>query len=208
VPEVPGRHVSAQLKYKALADAACERIVHAIVRSQEGRSEIKAVLDPYNAVGSTMHVNFASSKPERWQTGPDRCHVNWVILDSNWEGELCRIVEKHPRVRSYVKNHGLGFEVPYRLHGEARAYRPDFIVVVDDGRGENDLLNLVVEVKGYRGEDAKEKKATMENYWVPGVNRLGRHGRWAFVELTDPWSMQDDFAKLVDAVVVSTAEAI
>lgn len=32
--------------------------------------------------------------------------------------------------------------------------------------------------KGYRGEDAKEKKSTMDNYWVPGVNRLGSHGRW------------------------------
>ena len=44
---------------------------------------------------------------------------------------------------------------------------------VDDGHGDDDLLHLVVEIKGYRGEDAKEKKSTMETYWVPGVNNLG-----------------------------------
>jgi type III restriction enzyme len=43
-----------------------------------------------------------------------RCHVNWVILDSDWEAEFCRVAEAHPWVRSYVKNHGLGLEVPYR----------------------------------------------------------------------------------------------
>ena len=70
-----------------------------------------------------------------------------------------------------MKNHNLGFDVPYRHGSEARIYRPDFIVLVDDGHGEDDLLHLVVEVKGYRREDAKDKKLTMENYWIPGVNK-------------------------------------
>ena len=39
--------------------------------------------------------------------------------------------------------------------------------MVDDGRGDDDLLHLVVEIKGYRGEDAKEKKSTMDTYWIP-----------------------------------------
>src|SRR5690606_6247810 len=111
--------------------------------------------------------------------------------------ELCRVVEGHAQVRSYVKNHNLGFEVPYRYKSEARIYRPDFIVRVDDGRGDDDLLNLVIEVKGYRGEDAKEKKTTMDTYWVPGVNALGTFGRWAFAELTDLFDIQSDFARIV-----------
>lgn len=61
---------------------------------------------------------------------------------------------------------------------------PDFIVLVDDGRGEGDPLHLIVEIKGYRREDAKEKKATMENYCAPGVNNLTQYGRWAFAEFT------------------------
>src|SRR6185503_5147782 len=59
--------------------------------------------------------------------------------------------------------------------------------------GEDDLLNLVVEIKGYRREDAKEKKATMDTYWVPGVNHLGTHGRWAFAEFTDVYRIESSF---------------
>jgi hypothetical protein len=66
--------------------------------------------------------------------------------------------------------------VPYRYGSETRKYRPDFIVLVDDGHGEDDPLHLIVEIKGYRREDAKEKKTTMETYWVPGVNNLGNYG--------------------------------
>lgn len=70
---------------------------------------------------------------------------------------------------------------------------------MDDGHGENDPLHLIVEIKGYRREDAKEKKATMETYWVPGVNRQGRYGRWAFVEFTDVYRMEADFEAKVEA---------
>lgn len=45
----------------------------------------------------------------------------------------------------------------------------------------------------YRREDAKEKKATMETYWVPGVNHLGSYGRWAFSEFTDIYQIDSDF---------------
>jgi hypothetical protein len=97
---------------------------------------------------------------------------------SDWEAELCRVAESHSRVKAYVKNHNLGLEVPYRYGSEMRTYIPDFIVLVDDGHGEDDPLHLIVEIKGYRREDAKEKKATTETYWIPGVNNLGSYGRW------------------------------
>lgn len=116
---------------------------------------MKAVLDPYNPEGSTIHVRFNTSKTDRWQTSPDRCHINWIILDSDWEAEFCRVAEAHPKVFAYVKNHSLGFEVPYRSGSTPRKYLPDFIVLVEDGQP--DLLHLIVEIKGYRGEDAKEK---------------------------------------------------
>ena len=95
-------------------------------------------------------------------------------------------------MRAYVKNHNLGLEVPYRFGSTMRRYLPDFIVLVDDGRGDDDLLRLVVEIKGYRGEDAKDKKNTMDAYWVPGVNNLGAYGRWAFAELTDVYHLEKD----------------
>ncbi len=189
------------LMYQALADIACGRITDAITRAEQGKRPIKAVLDPYNPTGSTIHVSFNTSKTERWDTAgpPPKCHLNWVILDSDWEAEFCRVAEAHPRVLAYVKNHNLGLDVPYRYGSETRSYRPDFIVRIDDGHGHDDPLNLIVEIKGYRGEDAKEKKSTMDTYWVPGVNHLKTHGRWAFAEFTDVWQMEVDFADKVAA---------
>ena len=188
----------AQLMYQKLADTACERITAAITRAEIGGRPVKAVLDPYNPVGSTAHVNFNTTKTSRWQTDSRRCHINWIVLDSDWEAEFCRVAESHPHVRAYVKNHNLGLEVPYRSGSETRTYIPDFIVLVDDGNGDDDLLHLIVEIKGYRGEDAKDKKATMDTYWVPGVNHHGDYGRWAFAEFTDVFEVEAGFNETVE----------
>ena len=194
-----GSTFPAQLMYQSVADEACNRISDAITRAEIGERPVKTVLDPYNPIGSTAHVNFSTSKTDRYETDSRRCHINWVILDSDWEAEFCRVAESHPRVNAYVKNHNLGLEVPYRYGSETRTYIPDFIVLVDDGKGEDDLLHLIVEIKGYRGEDAKDKKSTMETYWVPGVNRHGSYGRWAFAEFTDVYEMESDFEAKVEA---------
>lgn len=135
------------------------------------------------------------------------------MLDSDWEGEFCRIAESHPKVRAYAKNQNLGFEVPYRYGSEMRKYLPDFILLVDDGHGPDNLLRLVVEIKGYRREDAKDKKATMDTYWIPGVNYLGTYGRWAFAEFQEVYQMESDlsakieseFNKMIDSATSSLA---
>ena len=69
----------------------------------------------------------------------------------------------------------------------------------ESGHGDDDLLHLVVEIKGYRGEDAVEKKSTMDTYWVPGVNHLGRYGRWAFAEFTEVYQIEADFKAKVES---------
>ncbi len=188
-----------QLMYQELADMACERITAGITRALLGERPVKAVLDPYNPTGSTLHVNFTTSKTLRWETDSRKCHINWVILDSDWEGEFCRVVESHPRVRAYVKNQNVGLEAPYRYGSVNRMYIPDFIVLVDDGQ--KDPLHLIVEIKGYRREDAREKKSTMETYWVPGVNLCGVYGRWAFAEFTEVYQIQSEFNKMIEGVL-------
>lgn len=193
----------AQLLYQEIADMACERIKAAITVTLAGDNPVKAILDPYNPTGSTRYVNFTTSKETRWQTDPRKCHINWVICDSDWEAEFCRVVESHPRVRAYVKNQNLGLEVPYLTGATPRRYIPDFIVRIDDG--EEEPLNLIVEVKGYRGENAKEKANTMRAYWVPGVNNLGKFGRWAFAEFTAVYEMDAGFRALVDQFVKKKA---
>jgi type III restriction enzyme len=192
----------AQLKYKTLADTACEKIKAAIDRhaadnAPEGQKTVQILPDPYNPAGSTRHVTFNTSKPDRWQTDSRKCHINWVVLDSDWEAEFCRIAEGHQRVLAYVKNHNLGLEVPYRIGGKPHKYIPDFIVLVDDGDGWDNPLHLIVEIKGYRGEDARVKKETIETYWVAGVNNSGQWGRWAFAEFTDVYAMGEAFADMM-----------
>jgi type III restriction enzyme len=203
------------LMYQELADMACNRITAAITRRFVNVRPIKALLDPYNPTGSTKYVRFNTSRADRWDTSgpPPRNHVNWVVFDSDWEAEFCRVAEAHPKVIAYTKNHNLGFEVPYRYGSEMRKYRPDFMVLVDDGNGANDPLHLVAEIKGFRREDAKEKKSTMDTYWVPGVNNLGSYGRWAFAEFTDMYLIEADFKarvesefnKMIDSVSIRPA---
>jgi hypothetical protein len=59
----------------------------------------------------------------RWDTsGPSpKNHVNWVILDSDWKAEFCRVAGAHPNVIADTKNHNLGRE-PYR-----HQYAPTYI---------------------------------------------------------------------------------
>ncbi|NQW48277.1 MAG: DEAD/DEAH box helicase family protein [Planctomycetes bacterium] len=191
----------AQVLYPDIADEVCERITLGIVSSQVGSRPIKVILDPYNPSGSTQQVNFTTSRPLRWKNDPSRSHINYAICDSTWELEFCRVAEKHAAVRRWVRNLNMGFAVPYQVATNAKQYIPDFILMVDDGHGADDLLHLVVEVKGYRREDAKQKKETMEKRWIPGVNNHGGFGRWAFAELTQFHSMEADLAAKVDELV-------
>jgi type III restriction enzyme len=184
----------AAVTYVQLADEAAERIYLACQRVAGGERRVKAILDPYNPRGSSRFVNFTTSKDVR-TSDPRKSQVNAVVCDSTWEAELARVIERNPHMLAYVKNQGLNFEVPYRDGATERRYIPDFIVRIDDGGDEP--LNLVLETKGYRGGDAQLKAETMKGLWVPGVNNLGTHGRWAFAEFTDPFDIQAAFDKLV-----------
>ena len=196
----------AQLMYRELGDRACDLISAAIVRAHQGDRKVMAALDPFNPWGSTAFVNFNATRGV-WRTDARKCHINFAVLDSGWEGEFCRVVESHPKTLAYVKNHNLGLEVPYHIGGIPRRYIPDFIVQVNDGRGADDPLNLIVEVKGYRGEDAKAKHDAMATYWIPGINNLGSYGRWAFAEFTDAYDMEAAYDRLISAAITKSAVA-
>ncbi len=101
-----------------------------------------------------------------------------------------------PEVVSYVKNQSLGFSIPYTVNGVEHQYYADFLVQLDDGRGKDDPLNLIVEVTGERDKDKEAKTATARTLWVPAVNNHGGLACWVFVEITDPY---DDVVKLIRA---------
>ena len=93
------------------------------------------MLDPCNPAGSTAHVRFTTSRTTRWETDAGRCRVNWAVCEQRLGGRVL----SSDRV-DLLKNHNLGLEVPYRYGSKSRRYRTDFVVLVDDGRGGDDLL--------------------------------------------------------------------
>ena len=190
--------------YAELAEKAAERIYLACQRGVQGEHKVKAILDAYNPVGTTRFVAFNTTK-DVYVTDPAKSHVSHVVCDSDWEGELARVLERNPRVLSYVKNQGMQFEVPYRDGAVPRRYIPDFIIQVDDGRDEP--LNLIIETKGFKGGDAQLKAETMRTMWVEGVNNLGGYGRWRFEEFRDVYAIQEAFDRLIEDVVAGVDRA-
>ncbi len=176
------------LKWRSLAIRAVGKIWLAVLPTKDGppdgsRTLMLPVLNPYNEEGSTRHIDFTTSKMTLFATRPDKCHLNYVVYDRDWEAGFAERIEAMDEVMAYVKNHNLHFEVPYGYHGDTRKYRPDYILRVTDGGDEP--LNLVVEVKGHRDEADAAKAETMRKAWVPAVNAAKRFGRWEFMEFTD-----------------------
>lgn len=194
-----GETKPAQLMHLQLADEVAELILGAINQAHAEDRPIRAVLAPYAPTGSTADVGFNTVNENRHAPNPLRSHLNLIVCDGDWERKLAERLDQHPQVIAYVKNHGLGFEVPYLVEGQPRRYRPDYIVRLDDGRGGE--VNLVIEVKGFRDHDAMLKAQTMANQWVPGVNRLGRFGCWSFAEIRDIHDLGPKLDEAIDAAL-------
>ena len=173
------------------AHDAADRIYKAIVASSEGTPALKPILRPYDTIGSTRYVDFDTTRPV-YATRPDKCHISHVVADTDsWEQKMAEALEDMDEVVRYVKNHNLGFAIPYTLNGDERNYIPDFVAHIDDGHGNGDLLNLLIEVTGEKKKDKAAKVATARTLWVPAVNNHGGFGRWVFIEVADPWDAQN-----------------
>lgn len=170
---------------------AADKIYRAIVQSHEGPKRLKAILRPYDTLGSTRYVDFDTTKPT-YSTRADKCHVSHVVADTkSWEQKVAQSLEDMNEVASYVKNQNVGFVIPYALDGVERNYYPDFIVKIEDGHGKADFLNLILEVSGEKLKEKAAKVATAKDLWIPAINNSGSYGRWAFMELSDPWNTQN-----------------
>jgi type III restriction enzyme len=176
---------------------AAERIYRACVKGAGGKGELRPILDPYNEVGSSRYVRFQTTKTNLYATRPDKCQIDRIVVDSDWEAAGAQALEEMPEVLRYVRNERLGFEVPYVDGTEEHRYRPDFIAVVDDGHGVDDPLHLVLEVKGQRKASDDAKHDTMRALWLPSVNALGRFGRWQFLMVDGPYEVTENVRKVI-----------
>jgi type III restriction enzyme len=143
---------------------------------------IRPVFNYYNRFGSTKYVNGNTVKdvyPTR------RSHVNYVVMDSGWEGITAKTLEEIDAVDAYVKNQFLGFTIPYVKDGKDKPYFPDFVARV---KGKNGVAkNLIIEISGM-SKDKAEKKWFVENRWLPAVNAVrDKHAypEWQFIEIAN-----------------------
>ena len=119
-----------------------------------------------------------------------------MVADTfSWEQKLAQTLEELDEVTAYCKNHNVGFTIPYTISGENKLYYPDFLVRVQQPAGE---MHLILEVTGQRDAKKDAKVATARNLWVPAVNHHGTFGKWAFLEITDPWNAKQDIRAFLD----------
>ncbi len=181
-------------------EIASEKIYRAIAAAEPGRKRLKPVLRPYDTIGSTAFVEFDTTRPV-YKTSEDKCHISHVVADTeSWEQKMAQTMENMDEVHSYVKNQGLGFTIPYILDGKEKNYVPDFIVKIN---GHNDILNLIVEVTGERRREKQAKVDTARNLWVQAINNHGGFGRWAFIEISDPWDAQNTLRQYVKNLITN-----
>jgi type III restriction enzyme len=171
---------------------AADRIYKNIVQSNQGEKALKPILRPYDTIGSTRYVDFDTIRSV-YATDPKRCHISHVVADTeSWEQKMAQALEEmgaEGLVLCYVKNHNLGFSIPYTFNGEEHPYYPDFIVRINDWKP--DSLNLIIEVTGEKKKEKPAKVDTARTLWVPAVNNHGGFGRWAFLEIADPWDSKN-----------------
>ncbi len=156
---------------------------------------IRPVFNYYNKFNSTRYVNGNTIK-EVYAT--HKSHVNYVIMDSEWEGIAAKTLEDLPQIISYVKNQFLGFAIPYVKGGKDKIYFPDFIVQCKSGKGVT--INLIIEISGF-SKDKAEKKWFVENRWLPAVNSLKdkyEYPEWHFIEIAN--DIRNIKNKLSDAI--------
>ena len=174
------------------AHDAADRIYQAIISSDDGVKALKPRLRPYDTIGSTRYTDFDTTRPV-YATNPGFCHISHVAADTeSWEQKMAQALEElgeEGLVICYAKNHNLGFTIPYTINGEENNYTPDFIVRIRDGHKEP--LNLIIEVTGEKRKDKAAKVSTACTLWVPAVNSHGGFGRWAFLEIADPWDAKN-----------------
>lgn len=96
-----------------------------------------------------------------------------------------------PEIVRFVKNQNLGFTIPITGDGQQRNYISDFIIVLRDREGPEELQHLIIELTGEKKRDKESKVQTARTLWVPAVNNIGRLGRWDFLELNDPWVVRN-----------------
>ena len=67
-PRMYWQHLPRPIDVQTVSGYGCNKISAAITETHSGEQLVKVVLDPYNMEGSSIHVNFTTSNPRRYET--------------------------------------------------------------------------------------------------------------------------------------------
>ncbi|GAB3309466.1 DEAD/DEAH box helicase family protein [Hymenobacter humi] len=196
--------------------AVLEHISRGIRVDPRSTDQIRPVFSRYNdAVGSTAGVRGATSRDVYPTT---KSHVNYVVMDSDWEGIAAKELEgleAMTEVEAYVKNDFMGFSIPYVSKGKQRLYFPDFIVRCRFPNGQR--VNIVLEISG-SAEAKNDKRWYVQERWLPAVNSVAAQlglDPWHFAEVANDIrgirqqlratldELEFEYAGIVDSVSIS-----
>jgi type III restriction enzyme len=143
-----------------------------------GESPEVPIYETTRGPGSTADVDFWTSRDVREVT---RSHLNYVVADTKrWEQTAAYFIDTNKTVKSFVKNSGLGFAIPYLHNGQMHDYVPDFLIRLNTERERY----LILETKGY--DPIKDVKKAAAERWVKAVNADAKFGEWSFRMLEKP----------------------
>jgi type III restriction enzyme len=166
-----------ELGLRKYAQLLRERVRDGILPAASSESSpLLPVVNSYRPYVSTIDVSERTSRPV---VSLAKSHLNLAAVHSTWEPDAIDVLEDLDCVECFVSNgRGFGFEIPYEYQGASHKYEPDFIVRLRGG------LNLVLEIKGKKGELHEPDKVNAKNgaaiKWCEAVNNAKRYGRWKF----------------------------
>jgi len=140
-------------------------------------TELTSVFDKEKPFLSTTDVrSWWTSKPcENFS----KSHINFTVVDSDWEFLEARNINDKSDVISFVKNDHLGFAILYNHEGVIRKYYPDFIIKFKNGQ------HLILETKGQDTDQDKTKRSFLDE-WCKAINQHGGFGIWRWAVSFDP----------------------
>jgi type III restriction enzyme len=152
--------------------------------------ELTPVFDKEKPLLSTTDVRtWWTSKPcENFS----KSHINFTVVDSDWEFLEARNINDQNRVVSFVKNDHFGFAILYNFEGVIRKYYPDFVIKFKNGQ------HLILETKGQDTDQDKTKRVFLDD-WCKAINQHGGFGIWRWAVSFDPNDL--------DAIINNTSAA-
>jgi type III restriction enzyme len=178
VKALPGYERIDALLFSPCYGHVLERLMQAIhPDTAAGEAPEVPIYDRARNTGTTAEVDWWTSKDVRPTTNS---HLNFMVADTKqWEQSAAGYIDRSRNVRTWVKNAGLGFTIPYLHNAQMHDYHPDFIIAFHAFPNEF----LILETKGY--DPLMDVKRAAAERWCRAVNADGKCGTWHYLLTTN-----------------------